>query len=197
MNASRKSNASKTVEKKPATASGNIGNEIADAGNMDKIRDILFGNQARDYEKRFVKLEDQVAQDAADLKAEIVKRIDSLETYIKQEIKDINDRIKNESNDRSDADKSIQQDMKDSFEKVNKNCWRKKKTWPRKPPICASKSWNSPKHCQKKSEQNTNRLPVTLEKPQKNWTMPKSTAPTCRDFSLKSQCGSQGMMPET
>jgi hypothetical protein len=31
--------------------------DIADAVNMDRIRDILFGNQANDYENRFSKIE--------------------------------------------------------------------------------------------------------------------------------------------
>lgn len=120
MNANRNSKLSKKSEASLPPAGGSIGNDIADAGNMDKIRDILFGNQAKDYEKRFTKMENQVARDAADLKEEMLKRIDALEVYVKQEIKDINGRIKNESNERDDADKSIAQDLKTSVEKINK-----------------------------------------------------------------------------
>jgi len=119
MNTPNKAKNSPGSKTEPAASSG-MGIEMADAGSMDKIRDILFGNQARDYEKRFAKMENRVAQEAAELKAELLKRVDALEGYVKQEIKDINNRIKNESNDRADAEKSIQQGMKDNFEKLNK-----------------------------------------------------------------------------
>src|SRR6202000_2184865 len=38
----------------------NSGKENAEGANVDKIRDILFGTQMRDYEKRFVRLEETV-----------------------------------------------------------------------------------------------------------------------------------------
>lgn len=97
-----------------------MGADIADAGSMDKIRDILFGNQAKDYENRFFKMEQQLTQEAAELKDEFLKRIDALEGYIKQEIKDINERIKNESNERADAHQMIQREIKEGFESLSK-----------------------------------------------------------------------------
>ncbi len=36
--------------------------ENPEGANVDKIRDILFGSQMRDYEKRFVRLEDTVTK---------------------------------------------------------------------------------------------------------------------------------------
>lgn len=96
------------------------GNDLAEAGNMDKIRDILFGNQAKDYEKRFIKMEARLAQEANELKEELLKRIDTLEIYIKQELKDINQRIKNESNERVDSQESIQRELKKGLEALTK-----------------------------------------------------------------------------
>jgi DNA anti-recombination protein RmuC len=102
-----------------STMSG-MGSEMAEVGNMDKIRDILFGNQAKDYEKRFIRMENQLTQEARELKEELLKRIDSLEVYFKQEMKDINDRIKNESNERADSQKNIQTELKEVFESLTK-----------------------------------------------------------------------------
>lgn len=119
MNNPRKKNDSPESKKQEKAKTG-VDIEMADAGNMDKIRDILFGNQARDYEKRFAAMETRVARETSDLKQELLKRIDALEGYIKQEIKDINERIKNESGERSDADESIHHDMKDGFERLSK-----------------------------------------------------------------------------
>ncbi len=104
----------------PETPVPDMGNDIADVGNIDKIRDILFGNQTRDYEKRFVRMENQLTQEAAELKSELLKRIDSLEIYIKQEIKDINQRLKNETNERADATTMVQRELKEAVESLNK-----------------------------------------------------------------------------
>ena len=124
MNKTRKGNAPDDLGKpeQPNTKKtiSSIGSEMAEVGNMDKIRDILFGNQAKDYEKRFVRMESQVSQDTRELKEELLKRIDSLEIYIKQEMKDINERIKNESNERTDSQKNIQAELKEAFESLTK-----------------------------------------------------------------------------
>ena len=109
---SKKSSSKKTVP--------GMGSHLAEDGNMDKIRDILFGNQAKDYEKRFVRMETQLTQEADALKEELLKRIDALEDYFKQEIKDINGRIKNESNDRSGFQKNLQKELQEAFESLNK-----------------------------------------------------------------------------
>ncbi len=116
------------VSKKPDTPSDlpdvaeaiHGASEMPDAGNIDKIRDILFGHQTRDYEKRFTRMEHQVAQEAAELKTEMLKRIDSLENYVKQELKDLNQRLKNEAGERTDSQTMIQRDLKDAFETLNK-----------------------------------------------------------------------------
>ena len=122
MNNTRK----KTSSPNKSKPSGNknamtgIGGDMADAGNMDKIRDILFGNQAKDYENRFTRMEDRLVQEALELKEELLKRIDTLEVYIKQEIKDINERIKNESNERVDSHKILERELKETSDALNK-----------------------------------------------------------------------------
>jgi len=101
------------------TSSGRSG-EITDAGSMDKIRDILFGNQARDYENRFAGMEEQLAREIGSLKEELAGRIDALESYVKQEIKDINARIKTEADERAESDRKIQAQLNDAVETLNK-----------------------------------------------------------------------------
>lgn len=115
-----KPNREKISESSISNDKSSTGNELTEVGNMDKIRDILFGNQAKDYEKRFATMENRLGQEAGELKEELLKRIDALETYTKQEIKDINARIKNESNERVDAQKIIQDELKQGVESLNK-----------------------------------------------------------------------------
>jgi hypothetical protein len=47
------------------------GLDPAEGGNLDQIRDILFGVQSRDLEKRIVRLEERLAKDTTDLRDDI------------------------------------------------------------------------------------------------------------------------------
>ncbi len=125
MNKESKSKVEKQSDKPDLSKSADhelsgMGTGMSGAGNIDKIRDILFGNQAKDYEKRFIRMENQLIQESGELKEELLKRIDSLELYVKKEMKDINDRIKKESDERVTSDKGIHQELKESFEALNK-----------------------------------------------------------------------------
>ena len=51
---------------------GNTALPGADAVGVDKIRDLLFGNQMQDYDRRFSKLEERFLQRFKDIEAETV-----------------------------------------------------------------------------------------------------------------------------
>ncbi|NJL59636.1 MAG: hypothetical protein HC887_08315 [Desulfobacteraceae bacterium] len=90
------------------------------AGNIDKIRDLIFGNQMTDYEKRFSRLEERMFKEMTDSKSESKKNIESLEKYVSKEIEMLKDRLVQEQNARNDTFKELSRQMKDinrSFEK--------------------------------------------------------------------------------
>ncbi len=53
--------------------------DAPDAGNVDKIRDILFGNQMRDYDHRLVEMKDFIQNENEELRNDIQKQIESFE----------------------------------------------------------------------------------------------------------------------
>jgi hypothetical protein len=73
------------------------------AGNVDKIRDILFGSQMRDYETRFSRLEETVVKETSEIRESNRRRFDQLEQYIKREFEALDARLKAEREDRSDS----------------------------------------------------------------------------------------------
>ena len=75
----------------------------AESGNIDKIRDILFGGQMRDYERRFARLEERVAKEAADLRDDTRRRFETLEAFIKQELQALGERLQSEQRARDEA----------------------------------------------------------------------------------------------
>lgn len=72
-------------------------------GNIDKIRDILFGANMRDYEARFARLEETLVKEAADLRESSRRRFETLENYVKKEFESLQTRMKTEREERSDA----------------------------------------------------------------------------------------------
>lgn len=79
--------------------------------NIEKIRSILFGNQMRDYEARFARLESQINQEASDLRADFRRRFEALEGYVRQELDALNERLTTEYHDRSSAVQEVQKSV--------------------------------------------------------------------------------------
>jgi hypothetical protein len=75
------------------------GQDPASSDNLEKVRDILFGAQMRDYDRRSVHLEEGLRKESADLREETRLRFDSLENYIKQEIAALTESVKAEMDD--------------------------------------------------------------------------------------------------
>lgn len=70
--------------------------EEAAPGNVDKIRDILFGSQMKDYETRFNRLEETLLSQTSDLRESTRKRLDALENYLRKELESLQSRLKAE-----------------------------------------------------------------------------------------------------
>jgi hypothetical protein len=94
--------------------------EAAGGGNLEKIRDILFGAQVHDFEKRFARLEERLMKETSDARAETKKRFDSLESFIRKEIESLGDRLKAEHEERSEAGKEISRELRDTARNLDK-----------------------------------------------------------------------------
>lgn len=91
-----------------------LNQETPGAGNIEKIRDILFGAQMRDYDRRFTRLEERLMKEAADAREDARRRFDSLEAFIKQEITALGDRLKSEGQQRTQSDEDLTRELRDS-----------------------------------------------------------------------------------
>jgi seryl-tRNA synthetase len=95
--------------------------ETSETASVDKIRDILFGNQMRDYERKFGFLEERLLKEIADLRDETGKRIDSIETYIKKEVESLSDRLKAEQDIRSESDQKTLKELHETAKTLSEN----------------------------------------------------------------------------
>ena len=89
-------------------------------GSVDKIRDILFGPQAKNYEARFARLEETLARESNDLKETMKRRLESLEGFFKKETETLAARIKSERDERTEALRSLSHDLKSSADSLAK-----------------------------------------------------------------------------
>ncbi len=115
LQADPKGRGSSDAQKKGAAADAAGG-----PGNVDKIRDILFGSQMRDYDTRFSRLEESLLKESADLRDTTRKRIDALENYIKKELESMATRLKTEREERTGADKQLAAEAKSISESLTK-----------------------------------------------------------------------------
>lgn len=91
-------------------------------GNVDKIREILFGGQMRDYEQRFADLEDRLTRNIEVMSRNMEKRVDRLDAYAKRELEKLGDQFKEERQARRKDDKSSARELKDLANQVEAWC---------------------------------------------------------------------------
>lgn len=71
--------------------------------NVDQIRDILFGGQMRDYERRFAELAQRLEQEAARMREDLDRRFAALDARLDEQIERLGRLVKQESADRARA----------------------------------------------------------------------------------------------
>jgi oligoendopeptidase F len=87
--------------------------EVDEAGKVDRIRDILFGPQMRDYDGRFQRLDERLTREAHEARFEVQKRIEALENFLKSEVQSLTNRLNVEQNDRNRAVERLLRDVAD------------------------------------------------------------------------------------
>ncbi len=88
--------------------------DTTSGGSVDKIRDILFGAQMREYDRRFVRLEERLIKEASELRENTRQRFDTLEAFIKGEFTALSDRLKAENRQRDEMGTELNTRLQDS-----------------------------------------------------------------------------------
>lgn len=91
-----------------------------EGANVDKIRDILFGSQMRDYEKRFARLEENVSKAVETLREDTMKRLETLSSFAQQEVESLSQRLKTEKAERSEGLKELARELKEAAKMIEK-----------------------------------------------------------------------------
>lgn len=105
----------------PSSSAPGSTNRADEANNVDKIRDILFGNQMKDYDAKFVRLEERLKAEAEELRDDLKRRLASLEAYVKGELGAMTEQLQTEKDERLQGDKGLSVELKDHVK-----AWEKK-----------------------------------------------------------------------
>lgn len=93
---------------------------LTGGASIDKVRDILFGVQMRDYDKRFARLEERLVKETSELKDDVKKRLAALEQFMRQEFDALGARLSTEHAGREDAVAALGQQHRDAVAAFDK-----------------------------------------------------------------------------
>src|SRR6516164_9358969 len=87
---------------------------------VDKIRDLLFGNQMQDYDRRFSMLEERFLQRFREIESDAARNLGSFESTAKKQMESLGTQLLEEKDLRTDADKEIERNQREHNDTVEK-----------------------------------------------------------------------------
>jgi hypothetical protein len=103
----------------PAAGDGDAAGVESPVG-VDKIRDLLFGNQMQDYDRRFAKLEERFLQRFKDIELETARNLGAFESNAKKHVDSLAGQLRDEKDQRADADKEIERVLREQNQALEK-----------------------------------------------------------------------------
>jgi hypothetical protein len=94
---------------------------MSDAPGVDKIRELLFGNQMQDYDRRFAVMEERFLQKMRELEAESTRALQSIESSMKKQLESLASQIRQEQDLRAEADKELGRGLREQIQGLEKH----------------------------------------------------------------------------
>jgi hypothetical protein len=98
--------------RKSVSSSQGEPHESAEEGNLEKVRDILFGTQSREFEERCNLLEKRLLQESSDLKNQLTQSLEDIKTYVNKEVSRLTNQIQQEHAGRANSLEDVGQVIK-------------------------------------------------------------------------------------
>ncbi len=100
-------------ELKPEADAPDSSSKPPNRGNVDQIRDILFGAQMEEYEKKFASLEEHLLRESASLREEILRQFQTLEQHLLRESQSLKNDLLAEKEGRNKSADELLSKIKD------------------------------------------------------------------------------------
>lgn len=94
--------------------------EPESAASLDKVRDLLFGVQMRDNDRKLARLEERITKETSDLRDEFRKRLSAIEALVQREVDSLSDRLKTEQDNRTTATRDLSRELSETAQTLEK-----------------------------------------------------------------------------
>ena len=98
-------------ESNQAQTSGDSSVQQSESGNVDKIREILFGGQMREYDKKFARLEERLIKESAEVREDTKRTVAALEMFVKKEFEALTNRLQAEQLSRENSVDGVSREL--------------------------------------------------------------------------------------
>ncbi len=109
-----------SIDAKAAIAAAESMGSGAEAPGVDKIRELLFGNQMQDYDRRFSVMEDRFLQKLRDVESESARGLGSFETSMKKQMESMAAQFRNDKEVLAEADKALDRSLRENIASLEK-----------------------------------------------------------------------------
>ena len=96
-----------------------VGTLNPEAGEIEKIRNILFGRQMADYDKRFAQLEARITSQIDALGGKIADHLKKIEASMKKQDDALTKRLKSEQSERSQGVEALSQELVEARDEMS------------------------------------------------------------------------------
>ncbi len=103
---------------RPAAPNRNEGIGAESSVDLDRIREILYGNERRDTERRMAELEERIEAHTVQSELEIQRRMEAFEEQMKGELRSLASEISAAQRQGADTVEAIARDLKSSLDQV-------------------------------------------------------------------------------
>lgn len=108
------------VHEEPASGATLGPVDVETGGNLDKVREILFGAQVRESEKRQQRHEERILKELSDIREDIRRRYESLDTFVRQELDSLSERVAAERAQRLESQEATSREHKEYSSTIQK-----------------------------------------------------------------------------
>jgi seryl-tRNA synthetase len=102
--AQHKATVEKPVTERAQASPTEAGADVLGGGNLDQVREILFGSQSRGLDKRLARVEEELPKRVTEIREELKRGLATLEAYARTEIDSLNERLRAEVKERDTGD---------------------------------------------------------------------------------------------
>jgi hypothetical protein len=88
--------------------------DAAGGSNIDQLRDIIFGGQMREYERRFARMEERLANDLTAVRDEVRDRCATLERYMHDELESLTVELRANQQSRAVEERRLSESIGDT-----------------------------------------------------------------------------------